>query len=204
MDKPLTIYASGSIIDQLMTTSSGEQRVVAYFFFDYRWKESLSAITFLRCILHQILRMDKIPSGIRERLQRHFGDVNDSHDPTLEDLQELIFDVCTSLNNVFFVIDGLDEAEPDCRTTALRFLECMQPHVKILIAGQPEIDTAALFKGSQAVTIDITEHDVKEDIWKFINIRLNHDVTANEVLSIYKPCFTDHIKAALASKAQGM
>ena len=206
MDKPLTIYASGSVIDHLMTSPGGElgQRVVAYFFFDYRWKESLSATTFLRCILHQVLRMDKIPSGIRERLQRHFGGANDLHEPTLENLQELIFDICTSSNNVFFIVDGLDEAEPDCRIAVLQFLEYMQPYVKIYIAGQPEIDIAALFKGSRAVTINITEHDVKKDIWKFINIKLEQDVTANEVLSNYNPCFTDHIKAALASKAQGM
>ena len=194
MDKPLTMYPRGSVVDHLMTTpsASGEQRVVAYFFFDYRWRESLSAITFLRCILYQVLRMDKIPSGIRERLQRHFGGANDSHEPTLENLQELIFDVCTLLNNVFFVVDGLDEAEPDCRIAALRILEYMQPHVKIFIAGQPEIDIAALFKGSRAVTIDITERDVKGDIWRFINIKLEQDVTANEVLSNYNPCFIDH------------
>ena len=205
MDKSLTIYPRGSVIDHLMKAPSGEQRVVAYFFFDYRWKESLSAITFLRCILHQVLRMDKIPAGIRERLQRHFGGANDSHEPTLENLlQKLIFDVCASLNDVFFFIDGLDEAEPDCRSSVLQFLEYMQPHVKIFIAGQPEIDIAALFKSSRAATIDIAERDVKGDIWKFINIKLEQDVAANEVLSNYDPCFIDHIKAALASKAQGM
>ena len=184
-----------------MTTPSGE-RVVAYYFFDYRWKESLSAITFLRCILHQVLRMDKVASGIRERLQKHFGGADDSHEPTLENLQELIFDICTTLNDVLFVVDGLDEAELDCRSVALRFLENMQPRIKIFVAGLPEIDIAAVFKG--AATIDITERDVKEDIWKFINIKLEQDVMANEVLSNYNPCFTDHLKAALASKAQGM
>ena len=187
-----------------MTTPSGEQRVVAYYFFDYRWKRSLSAVTFLRCILHQVLRMDKIASGIRKRLQRHFGGADDSHEPTLENLQRLIFDICASLNDVLFVVDGLDEAEPDCRNVALRFFEYMQPHIKILVAGQPEIDIAAVFKGSRAATIDITERDVKEDIWKFINIKLEQDVMMKEVLSNYDPCFTNHLKAALASKAQGM
>ena len=186
-----------------MATPSGEQRVVAYFFFDYRWKESLSAITFLRCILHQVLQMDGVSSGIRKRLERHFGDAYDSQDPTLENLQELIFDVCSSLNEVFFVVDGLDEAEPDCRIAVVQFLECMQPHVKIFVSGQPEIDIATLFKGSRAV-IRITERDVKEDIWKFIGIRLGQDRAANDVLSDYSPCFIDHVKQALASKAQGM
>ena len=146
--------------------------------------------------------MDEISSGIRERLQRHFGGAYDSHEPTLENLQELIFDVCSSLNEVFFVVDGLDEAEPDCRIAVVQFLEYMLPHVKIFVAGQPEIDIATLFKGS--VTIGITEHDVKEDIWKFIDIRLGQDRAANGVLSDYGPCFMDHIRQALASKAQGM
>ena len=191
-----------------MTTPGGEQRVVAYYFFDYRWKESQSAIAFLRCILYQVLRMDKIQVafGIRERLKRHFGGANGSNEPTVENLQKLIFDVCTSLNDVFFFVDGLDEVEPDCRIVALQFLKYMPPHVKIFLASQPEINIDALFKGmeSRAVTIDITENDVKEDIWKFINIKLEQDVMANEVLSNYNPCFTDHLKAALASKAQGM
>ena len=186
------------------SASNCEQRVVAYFFFDYRWKESLSAITFLRCILHQVLRMDKISSGIRDGLRRHFGSPNDSPEPTLEDLKELILDVCTVLSEVFFVVDGLDEAEPDSRTAVLRFLEDMQPHVKIFVAGQPEIDVAALFAGSRAVTINVTAHDLKEDIQKFIHIKLEQDKAANQILSTYNPRFTENIKEVLASKAQGM
>ena len=148
--------------------------------------------------------MDKISSRIRERLQRHFDPADGLHEPTLENLQGLIFEVCSLLNDVYFVVDGLDEAEPDSRIAVLQFLEHVPPHVKIFVAGQPEIDIAALFKCSWAVTIDITEHDVKEDIRKFIDIRLGQDRAANDVLSSYGPCFTDHVKVALASKAQGM
>ena len=181
-----------------------EQRVVAYFFSDYRWKESLSAITFLRCILHQLLRMDKISFGIRSVLRRHFGSPNHFQEPTLEDLQKLISDVCTGLSEVFFVVDGLDEVEPDSRTAVLRFLGDMQPRVKIFVASQPEIDVAALFAGSRAVTINVTAQDLKADIQKFIHIQLEQDTAANGILSTYNPCFTKSIKEVLAFKAQGM
>ena len=148
--------------------------------------------------------MNKISSGIRERLRRHFHPADDSHEPTLENLQGLIFDICSLLNGVYFIVDGLDEAEADNRIAVLQFLEHVPLHVKIFVAGQPEINVATLFKGSWAVTIDITEHDVKEDICKFIDIMLGQDKAANGVLSSYGLCFTDHLKAALASKAQGM
>ena len=37
-------------------------------------------------------------------------------------------------------------------------------------------------------------HSVKEDIWKFINIKLEPDETANEILSNYNSCFIEYIK----------
>ncbi|KAA8907989.1 ankyrin repeat-containing domain protein [Sphaerosporella brunnea] len=193
---------TGNVIDRLLTTpSTGEGRVVAYYFFDYRWKESLSIITFLRSILHQVLRMDTISPEIVRRLQAIFDGPIVTREPDFNELQKIIDEVCTTLKEVFFVIDGLDEVDKDSRKTILQFLKAMQSRVKIFAAGQPEVDMTAIFVG--CATIYITAHDLEDDIRKFVQVQLEEDNELNAVLSTY-PALIDAIKELLASKAQGM
>ncbi|KAA8893899.1 hypothetical protein FN846DRAFT_764978, partial [Sphaerosporella brunnea] len=194
---------TGNVIDRLMTTpSNGEGRVVAYYFFDSRWKESLSIITFLRSILYQVLRMDTISPEIVRRLEAIFDGPIVTKEPDFNELQKIIDDVCTTLKEVFFVIDSLDEVDKDSRKTILQYLKAMQPRVKIFAAGQPEVDMTAIFVG--CATIYITAHDLEDDIRKFVQVQLEEENALNAVLYTDHPTLIDAIKEALAFKAQGM
>ncbi|KAF8248375.1 hypothetical protein K440DRAFT_642690 [Wilcoxina mikolae CBS 423.85] len=175
----LTMKTSGHVIDRLMTTTPSEKgRVVAYYF-DFRRKESLSILFFLRSILHQVLRIDKISPEIQRRLEAIFiGTI------------------------MFLVVDGIDEAGEDVRKIVLQFLKDMQScaRVKIFAAGQPEVDITKFL--AQCVTISITAREQEGDIRTFIDVQAEKEL--NGVLSAYKSVFIDKIKEILAWKAQGM
>jgi hypothetical protein len=196
----LTMHFSGNVIDRLNTT----RRVVAYYFFDSRWKESLSIITFLRSILHQVLPIDSVSPAILLRLRGMFDSSIESREPDFSELQQLITDICTTLTQteVFFVIDGLDELDKDARKSVLLFLRTMQARVKIFGASQPEIDMTAF--SDSCKTINITVRDSENDIRNFIHVRLEEEMEWNKVLAAQIPNWIEAIKEALALGAQGM
>jgi hypothetical protein len=207
-DTALTLEFSGNVIDRLLATLSIGGRVVAYYFFDSRWKESLSIVTFLRSILHQILhqilQIDTVTPAILLRLREIFDSDIESREPDFRELQQLITDICTTLTQteVFFVVDGLDEVDSDTRKTVMQFLGTMLSRVKIFAAGQPEVNIAAFSVNCR--TINITIRDVDNDIRTFIQVRLEAEIGWKVVLSAHNPVLSDAIKEALAWKAQGM
>jgi hypothetical protein len=203
-DTALTLEFSGNVIDHLLATHSIGGRVVAYYFFDSRWKESLSIVTFLRSILHQVLQIDTVSPAILLRLREIFDSSIESREPDFRELQQLITDICTTLTQreVFFVVDGLDEVDSDTRKTVMQFLGTMLSRVKIFAAGQPEVNIAAFSVNCR--TINITIRDVDNDIRTFIQVRLEAEIGWKVVLSAHNPVLSDAIKEVLAWKAQGM
>ncbi|KAF8544009.1 hypothetical protein BDD12DRAFT_977932 [Trichophaea hybrida] len=195
---------TGHVIDHLMTTRpSEESRAVAYYFFDFRRKESLSILTFLRSILHQVLRIDKISPEIQRRLEEIFIGTTGTREPDLIELQGLITDVCATniQEEVFLVVDGIDEADEGVRKIVLQFLKDMQlcARVKLFAAGQPEVD---IKKVVRCVTISITPRELEDDIRTFIDVQVEKEL--NGVLSVHESGLVDKIKDVLAWKAQGM
>jgi hypothetical protein len=193
------MHFSGNVIDRLNTTP----RVVAYYFFDSRWKESLSIITFLRSILHQVLPIDTVSPAILPRLREIFDSSIESREPDFSELQQLITDICeTQTQTQVFVIDGLDELDKDARKSVLLFLRTMQARVKIFAASQPEVNLTAFSVSCK--TINITVRDSENDIRNFIQVRLEEVMKCNKVLSAQSPHGIEVIKEALALGAQGM
>jgi len=181
---------------------SEESRIIAYYFFDFRRKESLFTLSFLRSILHQILQIDNISPGIQRRLETIFIGTIGIREPDVIELQKLVADVCTTSiqKEVFLVVDGIDEADEDVRKIALHFLKNMRSRVKLFAAGQPEIDITKLF--DSCVTISISARDLENDIWTFINVQVEKEL--NGVLSPYGSELIETIKSVLAWNAQGM
>ena len=142
-------------------TSREKGRVIAYYFFDFRRKESLSTLTFLRSILHQLLRIDKITPKILRRIEAIFICATGTREPEISELQDLATDICTSSiqEDILFVVDGVDEANGDILRSVLWFLGHMQScsRVKIFAAGQPEV----LFANFPArwITISLTAQE---------------------------------------------
>jgi hypothetical protein len=200
----LTIGVSGHVVDHMRKTLAGQQnKNMVYYFFDSTRKDSLSTIGFLRSILHQLLRTKDLIPEMQHRLETIVG-VKGERESGFDELQTIIVEMCCKLSQVFFIIDGVDEAEHEERKVLFRFLRRIlqdQPKTKFYISGQPEVDIGALFSSLQ--TIHFKASDVESDIQAFIDFRIGH-ADCTEFISMCKPDVIHAVKNTLALKAQGM
>ena len=191
------------MIDHLVA-SREEGRVIAYYFFDFRRKESLSTLTFLRSILHQLLRIDNITPQIQRRIEAIFIGSTGTREPEVAELQELATNICASSiqEELLFVVDGIDEANREILRGVLGFLGHIQScsRVKIFAAGQPEVVLASFL--ARCVTIHITAQEMEKDIRTFIDVKAERELGG--ILSPYGPDLINTVKDVLSWKAQGM
>jgi hypothetical protein len=198
---PLTDKPRGHVIDHLKMTLSDDNGI-AYYFFDFSRKESLSAVTFLRSMLHQLIRNETLSPDIQRLLETTFG-LHGNREPDTGDLEMLITKLCSKLGNVIFIIDGIDEAEQNDRRLVLRFLKNIEQsrlNIQFFVAGQPEVDMTAVFGNCH--TVRLRPHDLQIDINTFIDYQVEKEHSG--VLSVCEPDMIETIKQVLAAKAQGM
>jgi hypothetical protein len=176
---------------------------IVYYFFDSARKDSLSVIHFLRSVLHQLLRIEDITPTIQQRLEAIMG-VDGEREPDFDELQPLIVQLCCKLNQVLFLVDGVDEVDIEERKVVFRFLRNVfqaQPKAKFYISSLPEVDTATIARNCKA--IHLNPDDLYSDIQTFIDFRLGHP-DYSELVLMCGPVVIEEIKESLAIKAQGM
>jgi hypothetical protein len=162
----------------------------------------LSAVTFLRSLLHQLIHTEILSPDIQRILQAIF-DPNGVREPDIDELEKIIIKVCGKLGKIFYIIDGIDEAEQNHRRVVLRFLkniERSRSGIRIFIAGQSEVDIAVVFGNIHAV--HLKSHDLETDIETFIDFQLETEYSG--VLSVCESDLISAVKKALALKAEGM
>ena len=180
--------------------------VIAYYFFDYAQKESLSARTFLRSILHQVLRTESLNPTLQRHLEAIFIGPNGSREPEIDELETLVLKLCDTLQKVIIIIDGINEAEQDDRRIVLRFLKTIQKSravIKLLVTSRPEVDVPVFFSDGQLTHINIRAHDIRLEIEDFINDRVEKEAKDGSLV-VCGPAVIEKIKNVLKMKARGM
>ena len=186
--------------------ASKENTVIAYYFFDSAYKESLSPSTFLRSILHQILRIESINPALQRRLEAIFTGPNGSREPEIDELETMVFELCNTLQKLVLLVDGINEAEQDDRKLVLRFLKGIQQSqavIKLFVASRPEVDVPIFFSDGQLTHINIRVHDTRLEIDHFINSRVEKEAIDGSLI-VCGPAVVDQIKKALRMKVRGM
>ena len=195
------------MVEQLAKTVSTDQgTIVAYYFLDSIRKESLSVYTFLRSIIHQLIRLETLTPSLQQTLEKVFIGHNGIREPEAEELESLIIDLCATEKRVILIIDGVDEAEQTDRRLIIRFLKSLQkryPFVKLFISSQLNMEAISFFSDNHVFQIKIKPHDLEKDIRMFIEDRVGKEYTSGS-LSICSPDLIDHIKKTLTTKARGM
>lgn len=180
--------------------------VIAYYFFDAAQKESLPPSTFLRSILHQVLRTESLNPTLQRRLEAIFTGLSGSREPEIDELERLIFELCNTLQKVIILVDGINEVEQDDRRLVLRFFKAIQQSqavIKLFVASRPETGVPIFFSDSQLTHINIRAHDTRLEIEGFINSRVEKEVKDGS-LAVCGPAVIDKIKNVLKMKARGM
>jgi hypothetical protein len=191
------------VIDYLTPAfSTDKDSAIIYYFFDYSYKESLSVPTFLRSILHQIIRMETLVPNIQRRLEALFDCQAEQWGPDAAELEKLFLELCSKLKKVLLLIDGLDEVDQDNRKVVRNFLRKVQDRTsaRIFVTTHPEVDMSTVF--SRCRTLKITPQDLETDIKLFVKSQIEKCLP--EELSICPPGLLDSIRQALISGAQGM
>jgi hypothetical protein len=183
--------------------SNQKNKSIVYYFFDSARNDSLSMIHFLRSVLHQLLRTEDMTPTIQQRLEAIIG-VHGEREPDIDELQPLIVQLCYKLNQVFFLIDGIDEIELEERRVVFRFLRSVwqaRPKSKFYISSLPEVDIATIACSWKPIYLN--PDDLDADIQTFIDFEFGHP-DYSKLVSICGPAIIEEIKKSLSIKAQGM
>ncbi|KAF2204889.1 hypothetical protein GQ43DRAFT_477831 [Delitschia confertaspora ATCC 74209] len=196
-----TILA-GYAIDYLKTTfPATDDTVVIYYFFDYSNPISLRMSTFLRCILHQVIRLDSLLPNFQRRLESLFIGPIDAAEPYSRDLTDIFIELYRKFKNAFLIIDGLDEMDKNEQRNVIHFLKEVQivNNARILVFTHPNVDMSKVLGTSS--TLQITPHDVQQDIDTFIQRQMKEN---SKELSVCSPSELGIIKQVLLSGAEAM
>ncbi|KAF2803796.1 uncharacterized protein BDZ99DRAFT_163042 [Mytilinidion resinicola] len=193
----------GYIIDHLrMKFSAQNETVVIYYFFDSSEKKSLKASTFLRCTLHQMIKLEALVPELQRRLESLFIDRIDQSEPTTSELEQLFLHSCRKFKGCFLLIDGLDEADEIEQRNVKSFLKDVQrTHAaRILATTHAAMDMSKVF--TRGLALNIRPEDLKDDIEVFVQSQI--DKYSQEKLSDCSPYALDIIKQKLIFDAEGM
>ena len=191
------------MIDHLTMTLKKEQdTTVIYYFFDHSVKESLRMSTFLRCILHQVIKPEKLLPSTLSYLESLFPDQMNQMMPDVTELETMFLKFYRDYKIGLLLIDGLDEVDKSSQENIRSLLREIQniSGARILIFTHPEIDMSKVLKDVR--TLQIKSEDLKIDIQTFVNVKIDNH--AHEELRICPPGLLDTVKQTLLSLADGM
>ncbi|KAH7132595.1 ankyrin repeat-containing domain protein [Dendryphion nanum] len=193
----------GYIVDHLRAKfSARSDTAVIFYYFDSSEKGSLKVSAFLRCILHQMIRLEDLLPDLQRRLEALFVDRIDQSEPTTSELEELFTHFNGGYKNLFILIDGLDEVGEVEQRNVKSFLKDLQkiPSVQVVATTHAAMNMSKVFISSLA--LPIRPEDVKDDIETFVQSQI--DKYAQDELSVCEPFELDLIKQKLVSDADGM
>lgn len=179
---------------------------IAYYFFDSVRKESLSPCTFLRSILHQLIRIETLNPALQRRIEKVFIGPNGSREPEIDEMETLAIELCDALKKVIILVDGINEAQQDDQKLTLRFLKSIQQSravIKLFVAIRPEVAVPNFFSDGQITHINIRANDTQLEIDRFTNSRVEKEAKDGS-LTVCEPAMIEDIKKTLKSKARGM
>lgn len=190
-----------SIVDTLNQMSSEDDPVVVTkFFFDFRARDHQDACFFLSSILVQLQQAKGEVLPILSAL--HESHSKSSQRPSDVELLETMRTVLLEQNQVYTIIDGLDECGVQERI--LEVLEEISrwqvPHHHLLVASRKDPDMQKTFSRIQSHECHLDVTSVNEDIERYVQQSVAEDVRLNRWPSHVQV----EISSRIASKAGGM
>jgi hypothetical protein len=198
-------YSSrGYVIDYLRKSfpPTTTDTVIIYYFFDFSNKTTLRTSTFLRCILHQAIRLESLLPDQHRRLESIFIDQLDQAEPDTNELIKLFIHFYGNFKNSFLIIDGLDQANKSDQRNIISFIKEVQTLscARILVTTYPEVDMSKVLSRSQ--TLQINPKDLEADIEIFVQRQI--DEYSQTELSVCSSSLLDKVKQALIFGAEEM
>ncbi|KAJ9664592.1 hypothetical protein H2201_005104 [Coniosporium apollinis] len=176
---------------------------VSFAYYNYRSPEFGDSSLIVSAFIKQLCRKkDTVPPSLLKL--KH-----DSLAPSTATAQGLFIELARAFDEVFVIIDALDECPRDERHQILKFI-CEAgkslPCAKIFVTSRRENDIVTAFKDNNIPTIEIKAENVAEDIRLFVEnqVDLLRKGVHGKKLFLNSSALADKIIATLTNKAEGM
>jgi hypothetical protein len=188
----------------MQTQTTGH--LVAHFFYSHSNKSRLKAAHLFTSYIKQILgyldmNKKQPPPRIISYVKRFYGPKR--HYPKFEEIiDEIFIPLSELLSSATYVVDGLDECEPEeVRKVLKTFRKVVsQPGTKVFISGREALDVKNAIPG--AITVVISDKNNREDIRRFIEWRIEEKMRERQLTE--KKGLLQDIKRKLNEKADRM
>ena len=193
-------------VQHLVQESLKSSDLVAHFFYSHSNKARLEAAHLFESYIKQILGYLHItrhpcPSRIVSCVKQFYG--YKRYPPSFDEvIDEIFLPLCALLPSATYVVDGLDECEPEQVREILKTFQKMGSRrgPRIFISGREALDVASSVPGSNMIRILEEYH--REDIRKFINWKIEEKMRERK-LTENKSVLQD-IKSKLNERADRM
>jgi hypothetical protein len=160
------------ITDRYPDTGTG----IAYFYFNFQKEAAQTIKNFFAVLVKQLSgQKTRLPPSL---LSLYTRCSRKDQIPRLEELQAEFHNIIQTFNNVFIVVDALDECKKDTLEHLLpyivNFMQRSLGRAKLLVTSRPypEIESEFASQGFETIKIEATR--VKNDIAAFVNHELTH------------------------------
>ncbi len=202
-----------SLVEALQNNASSlsnTQRLLAYFFCDNTNGKRNNTLSIMKSLLHQVLSQQP---GLLSLLRQEFATQRDRLFSSIEALWRILLNVLknSSLREVYFVVDGLDECEIDSLEAFLSLIEpyirqeqrdsSADHHCKIkwLFTSRPEIHIKEHLASCLGIDLKLNSTQVKEAVNSYIDVKAKDLARRKDYDSELK----SFVEETLRQKAEG-
>ncbi|KAL8699652.1 MAG: hypothetical protein Q9201_005881 [Fulgogasparrea decipioides] len=195
---PFTMTETQKLVDKLHRYSVNVG--FAYFYFDFNDERKQTIDGLLSSILTQLSwQKESLPDGVRKL---HDRSSNGSSRPTRTALFETLFTVAENFQDVYIVVDALDECQ-DRSGVASLFIQIVgrrSDNIHVLATSRRAHDLESAFQDHHCRSISLQNSLIDEDIALHIRSRLSRE----RRLQAWPTFVKDEIEKALSRGAHGM
>jgi hypothetical protein len=193
-----SILAS-QLIDRIWQSHLSLGSSLIYFFCDYQECEALQYDSILRSLLRQYLEVNHMEDWMRENLESIFS----SSFIPIDSMERLFLETIGEKDELFIIIDGLEELESIDRRKLLGFLERLQRAAKAKIAIFSRPDPALTQQLSRFEIIKLSGQRNSMDIAKYVQDSIIQAIDEDRLV-VNDPALIDEIAETLVERADGM
>jgi hypothetical protein len=194
---------SGLVIQRCMTLATSE-RAVAYFYCDYKDKNSQSIVNIMGSLASQLARQHENSFKL---LKDYFATLQSQHQlprmPEIQELTQLIRDMSSIFEDVRLVVDGLDECGDNAgaASLALRSLVAEHDSMSACFLSRDVPDIFEVLQTPFCSHIEIAAHT--KDVDHYVRTEVEERL-AKKQLRLKSNELKEEIITQLVSRASGM
>jgi hypothetical protein len=167
-------------------------------------RDKRSAFSMFALFIKQLIwKALQLPKAVRDFYREY---IRDARVPSLEKYVSILLEVSQTFDQVFLVIDGLDECDEDERQSVIQSCQHLltaSHSCRIFISSRREDDIEREFLRQNVPMIPIEARNTKADIEAFVHKEVRELITSNK-LRLQNQDLMQRIISTLVDEADGM